>query len=318
MPQGSQLSGTGATANVARMLYQDRSVAAKVFKQSSKDKFFKNELKAMIELGRDPNLIEFIGYTTAPRALILEYSDYGSLFSLLHNDAGVATRHSTDIIATTTAASITTNMSPALALVRRHAARLSIGIARGLAALHRHQITHLDLTSRNVLVTRGFIPKITDYGLSAEMGPDGTASRKPSSAPSYWKAPELCYAREKTKTDLTGRRAVFTAKADIFSYAVVLWEVFHPGRFPWDGELHPDLRFCSGDRPQIDPECTPEWRMLIVSCWQQDPDDRPNAEDVAEWTNACLPTLTKIDCDDSELSDEDKIISCITRLRAHF
>lgn len=306
MTHKNQLSGTGATAYVIQTTYKGRTVATKVFKQSAKEKYFRNELKFLLELGHHPHLIEFIAYTPSPRAIILEYCDHGSLFSLLHGTSSIATRLRSSAAAAP---------PPALASIGRHAARLAIGIARGLAELHRHQIAHLDLTSRNILVGRGFVPKITDYGLSAEMAPDGTATRKLSNAPSYWKAPELCYAWERvvmtsatpsksqaqspsSSSSLIGSARVrFTMKADVFSYAVVLWEIFHPGKFPWDGDLHPDLRFCSGDRPTIGAECTPEWRMLITACWQQEPEDRPNAVDIVEWMGACGSTLYKIDSD---------------------
>ncbi|KAH3744311.1 Protein kinase domain [Pelomyxa schiedti] len=43
---------------------------------------------------------------------------------------------------------------------------LSLGICRGVAALHKRNIMHRDLSSNNVLLDSHGIPKITDFGVS--------------------------------------------------------------------------------------------------------------------------------------------------------
>ena len=48
-----------------------------------------------------------------------------------------------------------------------HNTRLLGGVARGMAAVHRHELTHLDLKPSNVLVSAEGIAWITDFGLSA-------------------------------------------------------------------------------------------------------------------------------------------------------
>ena len=45
-------------------------------------------------------------------------------------------------------------------------ARLLAGVARGLEAVHAHQIIHLDMKPENVLIGPNDVPWITDFGLS--------------------------------------------------------------------------------------------------------------------------------------------------------
>jgi serine/threonine protein kinase len=132
--------------------------------------------------------------------------------------------------------------------------------------------------------------KICDYGLSVGMSDEGTSGHRLGHAPSYWKAPELC-RRPRQPRDCD----TFTTKVDVFSYAMVLWEVFHPGTFPWNGDLHPDARLLAGDRPPISPDCPSDWRTLIVACWQQQPELRPYSMDIIRWMDESMDLLLDSD-----------------------
>ena len=75
----------------------------------------------------------------------------------------------------------------------------------------------------------------------------------------------------------------FTPKVDVFSFAMVLWELFHPGKFPWAGDLQPDVRLARGERPAIAAGVAPAWQVLIVACWQHNPAHRPSSHDIVCW-----------------------------------
>lgn len=291
------LAGTGASAMVFRTAFRGRQVAAKVFKNASADKYFDNEVRIMAEVGGHPNLIELVGFCRSPRTIILEYSEYGSLFDLLHNERELTTRRG---VTPSPASSPAPNSAPSYSsaavapqlpsisqiVIQYHRARLAIGIARGMAHLHRHRYAHLDLTSRNVLVSRSIEAKICDYGLSVGMSDEGTSEHRLGHAPSYWKAPELCHKpRQKRDCD------TFTTKVDVFSYGMVLWEIFHAGQFPWNGDLHPDARLLAGDRPAIAADCPVDWRTLIIACWQHRPDLRPLSMDIIQWIDDNIDVL---------------------------
>lgn len=311
------LLGTGASAVVLQTAWRGAPVAAKIFRQREQRQWrmFENELRVMAAVGPHPNLIGLVGCSVAggPPAILLEQACHGGLFELLHNDRELSTRRSSSSTspapavccptpvrpsamssssssaATTTPTMMSAAATRAVALRRR--ARLAIGIARGMAHLHRHRFAHLDLTSRNVLVGADFEAKVCDYGLAVPLSPaDGTATHKIGHAPSFWKAPELSHGRNE--------RVQFDAKVDVFSFAVIVWELFHPGQWPWDGQvLNPEVLLQQGRRPPISADCPPEWRMLIVACWQHRPEDRPYSMDIVRWMDDNLDALLAADCD---------------------
>lgn len=80
----------------------------------------------------------------------------------------------------------------------------------------------------------------------------------------------------------------FDAGADVYSFAMVMWEVAHPGRIPWQGEQFDtsetvDITMAirqavlSGRRPIIEDTASwpPGYLELMTRCWSKHPEDRP-------------------------------------------
>ena len=382
----SPLAGTGASAIVLKTVWQGRWVAVKVFRQGNTERYYDNELRVLSQIGVHPSLVNVLGYCPSPRALVMEYSELGSLFDLLHNERELVTRQS--VFETSSSSSSSTGSAAARAVAQHGSLlgaltasrpQLVLDIARGMEYLHSRHCVHLDLTSRNVLLTSDFHAKITDYGLSVMTVDGELATRQLGHAPSYWKAPELCHRtaassaasqrRSRAKavpspalsllatvdeslsvsspavpsqlaglsdastpsspaTTLQGSgpvsapapehdhrdtspsttspaavaagaapkppRRVFTPKVDVFSFGMVLWELFHPGKFPWDGDLHPDVRLQHGERPPVSAAVSPAWQMLIVACWQQSAAHRPSSHDVVTWLERNFAVLRSL------------------------
>jgi len=297
----SPLAGTGASAVVLKTFFEGKDVAVKVYRQGNTERYCNNELSVLSQIGVHPNLIGIYGYCSNPFALLMEFSELGSLFDILHNERDLVTRQTVfggnTLVSTTTEACATNAIAQYGSLqnaIVMHREQLAMDIARGMAHLHSHHCVHLDLTSRNILITSDFHAKITDFGLSVMTIDGELASRQLGHAPSYWKAPELGHRAPScvlpspvTTPTLVGSVAetpsvsspavpsqntglsdasspsppstpaplaqpspvnplmtkkpkrLFTPKVDVFSYGVVLWELFHPGKFPWNGDLHP-------------------------------------------------------------------------------
>jgi hypothetical protein len=80
----------------------------------------------------------------------------------------------------------------------------------------------------------------------------------------------------------------FDVSADVYSFAMVMWEVAHPGRIPWQGENFEldesiditraiRLAVLSGRRPALTKsELWPEgYKELMERCWSKHAEDRP-------------------------------------------
>ena len=99
-------------------------------------------------------------------------------------------------------------------------------IASGMEFLAQCSIYHGDLACRNVLLTDQRIVKISDFGLSKRLYAQLSTSPKETAQPVKWLALEVLQLGE------------VTIMADVWSYGIVLWEIFELGKDPYsDGKL---------------------------------------------------------------------------------
>jgi serine/threonine protein kinase len=85
------------------------------------------------------------------------------------------------------------------------------------------QIVHRDLAARNVLVTKNNIIKIADVGLARQIDKDYYAMNNGGMVPIASMAIE------------TFENKCYSTQTDIWSYGVLLWEMFSFGLNPLDG-----------------------------------------------------------------------------------
>nr|XP_043621043.1 probably inactive leucine-rich repeat receptor-like protein kinase At5g06940 [Erigeron canadensis] len=93
--------------------------------------------------------------------------------------------------------------------------KIAIGIAQGLAYLHRDYVPHLlhrDVKSRNVLLDTEFEPKLTDFSLDRIVGENAFQSSMASKASCYM-APEFGYNKKATE------------QMDTYGFGVILLEL---------------------------------------------------------------------------------------------
>ncbi|KAK9810110.1 hypothetical protein WJX72_005012 [[Myrmecia] bisecta] len=153
-------------------------------------------------------------------------------------------------------------------------------IASALEYLHKMHIMHRDLKPKNVLLkscaedSRGFIAKISDFGLS-RMLPEASPVGSMASTPDFTgtvthMAPELL-------SEGRGSRA-----ADVYSFGILMWEVL-TGRTPYHhmSKVQIMVGVVSEDmRPAFPPACPPWYRDLASSCWVAEPKCRPNFAEI--------------------------------------
>jgi FMS-like tyrosine kinase 1 len=147
-------------------------------------------------------------------------------------------------------------------------------IARGMEYLASRRVLHGDLAARNVLLSEDNVVKISDFGLSKSMYSAGIYKKKTNvPLPIKWMAVESI------------GQQIFSTQSDIWSYGVVLWELFSLAKTPYPG-MQVDQTFYNklmqGYRMQSPEFATNEIYKIMLRCWNADPLRRPSFTEIAD------------------------------------
>ncbi|XP_047997014.1 tyrosine-protein kinase Fer isoform X3 [Leguminivora glycinivorella] len=188
-----------------------------------------------------PNIVRLIGIAVQkqPIMIVMELVSGGSLLTFLRARA----------------ASLT--------------ARALLGMCRDAAAgmryLESKNCIHRDLAARNCLVADDHAVKISDFGMSREEE-EYIVSGGMKQIPIKWTAPEaLNYGK-------------YTSLCDVWSYGVLMWEIFSKGETPYAGMTNSRARekIDSGYRMPAPEGCGEDVYALMLRCWEYEPDKRPH------------------------------------------
>nr|XP_055038371.1 vascular endothelial growth factor receptor 1 isoform X1 [Misgurnus anguillicaudatus] len=163
----------------------------------------------------------------------------------------------------------------------------SFQVARGMEFLTSRKCIHRDLAARNILLSNNNVVKICDFGLARDVYKDPDYVRKGDTRlPLKWMAPESIFDK------------VFTTQSDVWSYGVLLWEIFSLGASPYPG-VNIDEEFChrlkQGTRMCPPEYSTPEIYGIMCACWENNPEDRPSFTTLVEILGDLLQTCVKQD-----------------------
>ncbi|KAF9430843.1 hypothetical protein BGZ94_003324 [Podila epigama] len=148
--------------------------------------------------------------------------------------------------------------------------RLAWEVASGLDFIHRENIFHTDLHSRNILIDTGGKALITDFGLSKSVNKTiyttkaGLFGVVPYVAPERMQNPNITY----------------TAKCDIYSLGVILWELSSCA-IPFESQLQDVMlavNIIAGCREKTVLGTAVEYEMLYRRCWDGLPQNRPQMD----------------------------------------
>jgi leucine-rich repeat kinase 2 len=267
----SSLLGKGGFGEVYKAIYDNRTVAVKLFyphmaemHNTTPNQLIRQEISILSQLDH-PYIIRLEGVCLRPKPMmILEFAGLGSLTSF----------------------SPYSNVSSNL----KH--RIMLQIVSALAFLHKNKVIYRDLKPGNILIfsinlNEAVNAKLSDYGISTYVTAAGTSQDIGTAG---YKAPELL----KAKTS----KMPYTNKVDIYSLGIVLFELITNGHTPFE-ELSPLERDKAIEENRFikNPAyygCAPWPDMydMIEHCLQYIPSKRPTAQEMFD--RMCYPEFVAL------------------------
>ncbi|XP_008059241.1 macrophage colony-stimulating factor 1 receptor [Carlito syrichta] len=275
-----------------------------------------SELKIMSHLGPHENIVNLLGACThgGPVLVITEYCCYGDLLNFLRRKAEAMLEPSLSPDQDPEGSSGYKNIHLEKKYVRRDSGFSSQGVdtyvemrpvstsssndsseqdldkedgrplelwdllhfssqvAQGMAFLASKNCIHRDVAARNVLLTSGHVAKIGDFGLARDIMNDSNYIVKGNARlPVKWMAPESIF------------NCVYTVQSDVWSYGILLWEIFSLGLNPYPGILVNSkfYKLVKDGYQMAQPVFAPKSIYSIMqACWALEPTHRPTFQQI--------------------------------------
>ncbi|XP_035527936.1 high affinity nerve growth factor receptor [Morone saxatilis] len=237
-------------------------VAIKTLKDANEStrQDFQREAELLTVL-QHQHIVRFYGVCTdgEPLAMVFEYMRHGDLnrFLRAHGpDARILEE---------------SKMPPLGQLTLPQMLHIAAQIASGMVYLASLHFVHRDLATRNCLVGEGLVVKIGDFGMSRDIySTDYYRVGGRTMLPIRWMPPESIMYRK------------FTTESDIWSFGVVLWEIFTYGKQPWYQLSNSEAIECitQGRELERPRTCPKEVYLLMQGCWQREPQQRMVIKDI--------------------------------------
>ncbi|XP_077387767.1 vascular endothelial growth factor receptor kdr-like isoform X2 [Festucalex cinctus] len=296
-----------------------KTVAVKMLKggaTSNERKALMSELKILIHIGHHLNVVNLLGACTKPGGplmMIVEFCKYGNLSNYLRgkrDDFVVYKIQDGKAPSSGTACELSELMKRRLESVASTGSSASSGfiedksycdseeeeeesedlykrvltledlicysfqVAKGMEFLASRKCIHRDLAARNILLSENNVVKICDFGLARDIYKDPDYVRKGDARlPLKWMAPEAIFDK------------IYTTQSDVWSFGVLMWEIFSLGASPYPG-VQIDEEFCcrlkEGTRMRAPEYSSSEIYQTMLACWQGEPQERPTFTELVE------------------------------------
>uniref|UniRef100_A0A3B4FVM5 Tyrosine-protein kinase receptor n=1 Tax=Pundamilia nyererei TaxID=303518 RepID=A0A3B4FVM5_9CICH len=247
------LSPTKDKMLVAVKTLKDPTLAAR--------KDFQREAELLTNLQHE-HIVKFYGVCVDgdPLIMVFEYMKHGDLNKFLR-------AHGPDAMILVDGQPLQTSGELGLSQMLHIASQ----IAAGMIYLASQHFVHRDLATRNCLVGNGLLVKIGDFGMSRDIySTDYYRVGGHTMLPIRWMPPESIMYRK------------FTTESDVWSFGVILWEIFTYGKQPWFQLANNEVIECITqgrvlERPRL---CPKEIYDIMLGCWQREPQQRLNIKDI--------------------------------------
>ncbi|ESP05685.1 hypothetical protein LOTGIDRAFT_181461 [Lottia gigantea] len=259
----NQQLGNGHFGEVKKGFIKERGrqepVAIKTLKDnvSEKDRNdFLNELNIWKQVGKHPNIVCLVGacHIRGVLYVAMEYARYGDLRTFLRRSRKNKDHHTYANMAST--------------LRQTTLLKFALDTVNGLTYLAEKQIIHRDVAARNVLLADHLVAKISDFGLSKNDETYVKTSR--TRVPVRWMAVESLFNN------------TYTTKSDVWSFGILLWEIFTLGGTPYacidTQQLFNFLK--DGYRLKKPSLCDQVLYAMMLQCWNERPERRPTFPEI--------------------------------------
>ncbi|XP_050068060.1 tyrosine-protein kinase Fer-like isoform X4 [Anopheles maculipalpis] len=200
-----------------------------------------------------PNIVKLIGICVQkqPIMIVMELVAGGSLLMFLRKNAST--------------------------LGQRQMMGMCRDAAAGMRYLESKNCIHRDLAARNCLIGNENIVKISDFGMSREEE-EYIVSGGMKQIPIKWTAPEALNFGK------------YTSLCDVWSYGILVWEIFSRGDTPYSGMSNSMARerIDEGYRMPTPEGAPPEMYRLMLKCWSYEPESRPHFDEIYSVVDALL------------------------------
>ncbi|XP_058811963.1 tyrosine-protein kinase Fer isoform X2 [Topomyia yanbarensis] len=200
-----------------------------------------------------PNIVKLIGICVQkqPIMIVMELVSGGSLLMFLRKNSAT--------------------------LVQKQLMAMCRDAAAGMRYLESKNCIHRDLAARNCLIGSENIVKISDFGMSREEE-EYIVSGGMKQIPIKWTAPEALNFGK------------YTTLCDVWSYGILVWEIFSRGDTPYSGLSNSRARerIDEGYRMPAPENTPPEMYRLMLKCWSYEPENRPHFDEIFTVVDALI------------------------------
>uniref|UniRef100_A0AAR2JS42 Tyrosine-protein kinase n=1 Tax=Pygocentrus nattereri TaxID=42514 RepID=A0AAR2JS42_PYGNA len=223
-------------------LWCDKKVAVKTVREDAMtEEEFKEEAQVMMKLSH-PKLVQLYGVCMqrSPLYLVFEFLENGCLTDFLRSRRSSFSQE---------------------ALLG-----MCLDVSEAMAYLESSNFIHRDLAARNCLVSETLVVKVSDFGMTRFVLDDQYTSSEGTKFSVKWSAPEVVKYKK------------FSSKSDVWSFGVLMWEVYSEGRMPYECRSNMEVvdSLIAGQRllqPRLCPETV---YQLMQWCWKEKAEDRPS------------------------------------------